>query len=273
MLNAALFPGVSSSGESSDDDSDFDKRLELPTSSSTSLDLPDGSSTDGIAESEFRNEVRLSLECAFTEGHSVDNAAVELKTLRMATNVSLSFLWLDPISSRYHRLNKGGCVTSSACTAVRWVPASASLFLVSHADGTIVVYDRDREDGTFGPREPVGNNVSSLAVRATSRSSLGFFLRRSPPPPPPTDLFDDTNTDKPHEEGELGLAHSLSRCFNNDIVVVVVICVYYPSIQDPLPTAIAFLPKHLLTSTKNGLVKLWVRPLALKVGATSRAGR
>ncbi|KAJ3878871.1 catabolite repression protein creC [Lentinula edodes] len=65
-------------------------------------------------------------------------------------------IWLDPISSRYHRLNKGGCVTSSACTAVRWVPASASLFLVSHADGTIVVYDRDHEDGTFVPQEPIG---------------------------------------------------------------------------------------------------------------------
>ncbi|KAJ3763077.1 WD40 repeat-like protein [Lentinula raphanica] len=65
-------------------------------------------------------------------------------------------VWLDPISSRYHRLNKGGFVTSSACTAVRWVPASASLFLVSYADGTIVVYDRDREDGTFVPQEPIG---------------------------------------------------------------------------------------------------------------------
>ncbi|KAJ3728008.1 hypothetical protein DFJ43DRAFT_1156806 [Lentinula guzmanii] len=112
-LNAALFPGVSSSGESSDDDSDFDKRLaKLPTSSSTSLDLPDGSSTDGIAESEFRNEEQgmernglegsgsimigssdgmiLLLERAFTKGHSVGNAAVKLKTLRMASNVSLS---------------------------------------------------------------------------------------------------------------------------------------------------------------------------------------
>ncbi|KAJ4475650.1 catabolite repression protein creC [Lentinula aciculospora] len=65
-------------------------------------------------------------------------------------------IWLDPISSRYHRLNKGGCVTSSPCTAIRWVPASASLFLVSHADGTIVVYDRDREDGTFVPHDPIG---------------------------------------------------------------------------------------------------------------------
>ncbi|KIK58319.1 hypothetical protein GYMLUDRAFT_45534 [Collybiopsis luxurians FD-317 M1] len=69
-------------------------------------------------------------------------------------------IWLDPIASRYNRLNKGGCLSSSACTAVRWVPASASLFLVSHADGTIVVYDRDREDGAFTPQEPVGS-VSS----------------------------------------------------------------------------------------------------------------
>ncbi|KAJ3786895.1 WD40 repeat-like protein [Lentinula aff. detonsa] len=420
-------------------------------------------------------------------------------------------IWLDPISSRYHRLNKGGCVTSSACTAVRWVPASASLFLVSHADGTIVVYDRDREDGTFGPREPIGtggiggddwdptdsifvtippwhpaahhgdldvsdksekfikNPVShwrvaprgkavvdfvfspdvkyvgaisedgclrvidalaeqlvdcyssyfgaftciawspdgrfiltggqddlltifspweqrvvarcqghssfvscvafdetrcdgrtyrfgsvgednklilwdfssgalhrpknhshshghrqslmgaysstSLALRGRSgvspMSSFSLYLpphlppSLSPPPPPP-DLFDDTNTDKPHEEGELGLAHSPryhSAPSRNEIAVVQPVLVknlHSPpsslitstntsavgaptttsssssssaSIQDPLPTAIAFLPKHLLTSTKNGLVKLWVRPLALKAGATSRAGR
>lgn len=43
-----------------------------------------------MAESEFRNEVQQSLERAFTEGHSVDNAAVELKTLRMASNVPLT---------------------------------------------------------------------------------------------------------------------------------------------------------------------------------------
>ncbi|KAL0571051.1 hypothetical protein V5O48_010906 [Marasmius crinis-equi] len=63
-------------------------------------------------------------------------------------------IWLDPVSSRYARLNKQGCITSSPCTAVRWVPSSTSLFLVSHADGTIVVYDREREDGTFTPQDP-----------------------------------------------------------------------------------------------------------------------
>ncbi|KAF5387580.1 hypothetical protein D9757_006586 [Collybiopsis confluens] len=69
-------------------------------------------------------------------------------------------IWLDPISSRYNRLNKGGCISSSACTSVRWVSGSVSLFLVSYADGTIVIYDRDREDGVFTPQEPVGS-VSS----------------------------------------------------------------------------------------------------------------
>ena len=34
------------------------------------------------------------------------------------------------------------------------MPGSASLFLVSHADGTIIVYEKDREDGPFTPRPP-----------------------------------------------------------------------------------------------------------------------
>ena len=42
-----------------------------------------------MADAEFRTEVTQSLERAFVEGHSVENAAVELKTLRMASNVPL----------------------------------------------------------------------------------------------------------------------------------------------------------------------------------------
>lgn len=47
------------------------------------LDIPDN------AETEFQTEVKQSLERAFAESHSVENAAVELKTLRMASNVPL----------------------------------------------------------------------------------------------------------------------------------------------------------------------------------------
>ncbi|KAJ4488105.1 nucleotide-diphospho-sugar transferase, partial [Lentinula aciculospora] len=101
-------PGSESSdeeSESSGEESDFGQRLgTLPTSSATSLDTPDGSSTIAIAESEFRNEVRLSLERAFTEDHSVDNAAVELKTLRMASNVPLSRVREEVVSAIVERI-------------------------------------------------------------------------------------------------------------------------------------------------------------------------
>ncbi|KAK0459629.1 nucleotide-diphospho-sugar transferase [Desarmillaria tabescens] len=73
---------------SSDEDGDFKMSLEPGLALETSaINLP---SSDAIAESEFRAEVTQSLERAFAEGHSIDNAAVELKTLRMASNVPLS---------------------------------------------------------------------------------------------------------------------------------------------------------------------------------------
>lgn len=49
-----------------------------------------GSPVEEDPEQEFKIEVALSLDRAFKEGHSVDNAAVELKTLRMASNVDLA---------------------------------------------------------------------------------------------------------------------------------------------------------------------------------------
>ncbi|KAJ3507274.1 hypothetical protein NLJ89_g6395 [Agrocybe chaxingu] len=62
----------------------------------------------------------------------------------------------------------------SPCTAVRWVPSSSTLFLVSHADGTILVYDKEREDGIFTPDDP-----------------------NAPPPPDPNGL---TTQDGSHQE-------------------------------------------------------------------------
>ncbi|KAJ7273616.1 nucleotide-diphospho-sugar transferase [Mycena haematopus] len=88
--------GSESSDEGSDESSEDDSGHEFYMSGDTgtsplatpSLDalIPSGQ----MQEKEFRIEVAQSLERAFSEGHSVDNAAVELKTLRMASNVSLS---------------------------------------------------------------------------------------------------------------------------------------------------------------------------------------
>jgi translation initiation factor eIF-2B subunit epsilon len=42
-----------------------------------------------VTESKFQAEVTLSLQRTFAEGHLVENAIMELKTLRMASNVPL----------------------------------------------------------------------------------------------------------------------------------------------------------------------------------------
>lgn len=64
-------------------------------------------------------------------------------------------LWLEPVSSRYTRFNKGALFTDSAVTQVRWLPGSESLFLTSHADGTMLVLDRDRDDAPAGSWAPL----------------------------------------------------------------------------------------------------------------------
>ena len=99
--------GSSSSGSDSDFSDDEDSmsfNAHTPLSPSSSLSLSPSSSTlpsnkDTIptlaslehdAEAEFQHEVRQSLDRAFAENHTVENASVELKTLRMASNVSLT---------------------------------------------------------------------------------------------------------------------------------------------------------------------------------------
>ena len=72
---------------STEDEDDYHELASLSELSDASIHVPALSGL--MADAEFRTEVTQSLERAFTEGHSVDNAAVELKTLRMASNVPL----------------------------------------------------------------------------------------------------------------------------------------------------------------------------------------
>ncbi|KAF9264793.1 nucleotide-diphospho-sugar transferase [Marasmius fiardii PR-910] len=114
--------------ESSDDESDL--RLgNLPTSSSTSLDMTSvgATSSDLKAENEFRHEVTQSLERAFAEGHSVENAAVELKTLRMASNVPITRVREAVVSAIVEKIpivEGGGVPQRKEITGVvaRWGP-------------------------------------------------------------------------------------------------------------------------------------------------------
>ncbi|KAL4068016.1 nucleotide-diphospho-sugar transferase [Scleroderma yunnanense] len=118
---------TSSDSEAEDDDDHFDGS-DL-SSSVNSLPLAATSNlvqqADEAAISEFQHEVKLSLERAFVEGHSVDNAAVELKTLRMAHNVPLRRVREAVVGSIVNRIKiveGGGAPQRQEITTVvrRW---------------------------------------------------------------------------------------------------------------------------------------------------------
>lgn len=63
-------------------------------------------------------------------------------------------IWIDPVSLRYSRINKGGTLSASGVRQVRWLPRSESLFLSAHMDGSVFVMDRDREDTAASSQRP-----------------------------------------------------------------------------------------------------------------------
>ena len=46
------------------------------------------------------------------------------------------------------------CIINPApVSEIRWLPGSENLFLAAHTDGTLIVYDKERDDATFFPEE------------------------------------------------------------------------------------------------------------------------
>ncbi|CDO73625.1 hypothetical protein BN946_scf185014.g95 [Trametes cinnabarina] len=135
--------------------------------------------------------------------------------------------------------------------AIRWVPDSPNLFLVSHADGTIIVYDKEREDGAFIPHEPGTSPPTVFSLDGTSSSisqgewnPLDSIYVTMPPWHPVTAGGPVLPGAKAEKEKA---AKNPVKLLGNDML-----------------TDIAFLPKGLLTANKQGHIKFWIRPLAVQ---------
>ncbi|PLW28722.1 hypothetical protein PCANC_13511 [Puccinia coronata f. sp. avenae] len=79
-------------------------------------------------------------------------------------------MYFDPFCARYTRLNKSGSISSSPVTRIAWLaPSSSSLarrdhnsiaaqFVSSHMDGTMICWDKDRDDCPAFVQEPWPNH-------------------------------------------------------------------------------------------------------------------
>ena len=80
-------------------------------------------------------------------------------------------IWWETMSQRYTRLNKNvgfsslalnspsfqcsadswyqGAINKTPISQIKWIPGAENMFLASHMDGTIVVYDKEKDDAQF----------------------------------------------------------------------------------------------------------------------------
>ncbi|KAI9593004.1 catabolite repression protein creC, partial [Syncephalis fuscata] len=89
----------------------------------------------------------INFSRAFPTCHDVNLLTRDTKHLDVIIGFSTGdIVWLNPICSRYHRLNKQGVVNASAVTAIQWIPGSDQLFMVAFKDGCMAIFDREKED-------------------------------------------------------------------------------------------------------------------------------
>lgn len=50
-----------------------------------------------------------------------------------------------------------GIINATPVSEIRWIPGSENLFLAAHMDGSLVVYDKEKDDTGFTPEESVAN--------------------------------------------------------------------------------------------------------------------
>lgn len=79
-------------------------------------------------------------------------------------------IWYEPISQKYARLNKNGIINDSPVSCVKWIPGSENHFLAAHMDGSLLVYDKEKEDAPFVGQEVVADET--VGVEDDEKSSL-----------------------------------------------------------------------------------------------------
>ncbi|KAK8018173.1 WD domain-containing protein [Apiospora marii] len=88
-------------------------------------------------------------------------------------------IWWEPISQRYTRLNKNGIINKTPVSEIQWIPGSENHFMAAHMDGSLVVYDKEKEDAAFNPDEEEGaaDGEAETSVRGVDHLSRIQILK------------------------------------------------------------------------------------------------
>lgn len=133
----------------------------------------------------------------FTKAHCLCHDVNKLTKSPSHIDVVMGFstgeiIWWEPISQRYTRLNKNvsplvstlgsrdsqaqGIINATPVSEIRWIPGSENLFLAAHMDGSLVVYDKEKEDAIFLP-EDEGSSRTSGETNGTNRMNYASQIQ------------------------------------------------------------------------------------------------
>ncbi|PHH86327.1 hypothetical protein CDD83_10409 [Cordyceps sp. RAO-2017] len=110
--------------------------------------------------------------------HDVNKATRSVSHIDVIMGFSTGeIIWWEPMSQRYTRLNKNGAINNTPVSEIMWIPGSENLFLASHMDGSLVVYDKEKDDSQFMPEEEGSSVNGSDAGDAPSGSRHGTKIQ------------------------------------------------------------------------------------------------
>ena len=90
------------------------------------------------------------------------------KQLRKSTRVHF---WKKTILTHLQ-----GAINPLPISDIRWLPNNENLFLAAHADGTLVVYDKEKEDASFVAEEQA---ASSEKASSESERRVALQIKKS----------------------------------------------------------------------------------------------
>ncbi|KAI6709824.1 hypothetical protein JHW43_007634 [Diplocarpon mali] len=175
---------------------------ELPGEERTSADRDPASSDGGGTSVSGSARATLSIGSApaFGEGNSMLSATGKdagkrrkpksniAKITKSPSHIDLimgfstsEIIWFEPISQKYTRLNKNGIIQKSPVSEIRWIPGSENLFLAAHMDGSLIVYDKEKEDLAFSPEEngDYSNGTDKLETNGKDRPTAKLHVVKS----------------------------------------------------------------------------------------------
>lgn len=137
---------------------------------------------DLSAPDKTENMTKVLFTKAHALCHDVNQATKSSSHLDVVLGFNTSdIIWYEPISQKYARLNKNGVINPSSISSIYWLPNKENLFLAAHTDGTLVVYDKEKEDAEFVPEDalPTENGHTNGSAIANGESKHKLRVKKS----------------------------------------------------------------------------------------------